>query len=184
MAAEELAHVRIRRRMRAHDERLRREVKAHERVGVPLADPYDVRVVDENGIGHRAIAWQLPFLPRRAVVAGDLTRVPLAHPYPALRVAPHSTGTLTWCGRVENDGAASLALDPTDVTTGERRVVQTSIGADRDAVGPRAPRRVKDRHRAARWIESPVDAVLSGEPERAVAIEDRRVEVCVRTVGR
>src|SRR5438552_11828394 len=135
--------------MRAQDERLRRGVKAHERVGVPLAHPDNIRVVDENRIGHRTVARQLPFLPRRAAVACDLTRVPLAHPYPALRVAPDATGTLTWCRRVENDRAAGLALDSTDVTTGERRVVQTSIGADRDAVRPRAPRLVKDRHRAA-----------------------------------
>src|SRR2546430_12612608 len=95
--------------MRAHDERLGRRVKAHERVAAPLANPYDVRVVDEDGVGHRAVPRQLPFLPRRAVVARDLTRVPLAHPYPALGIAPHPTGALSRGWGCENDRRARLA---------------------------------------------------------------------------
>src|SRR5438477_8595855 len=184
MAPQKLAHVRIRRGMSAHDERLRRGIEPNERVAAPLGHPDSVGIVDIHGVRHRAIAGQLPLLPGIAVEAGDLSRIPFAHPHAAIGVAPDAPRALARRGWHENGCIADLALDAANVTTREGRVVDVPVGAGRDAIWTGPARRVEDRHRAAPRIEPPEDAVLSGEPEGSVPIEGRSIEARVRTVRR
>src|ERR1700732_2032815 len=61
-------------------------------------------------------------------------------------------------------------------TRGEEHLVVRRGG---DAVGAGAARRVEYRHRACFGIEPTIDAVLPGEPEHALAIKARGVEVGV-----
>src|SRR3979411_1827467 len=120
--------------MTAHDECLRRGIEAHERVAAPFGDPHDIGVVDVHGVGHRAIPRQLPLLPGRAVVAGELSRVPLADPNAAFGVTPDAAGALTGRGWCEDGRASGLTFDAADVAPGERRVVDVPVGTDRDPV--------------------------------------------------
>ena len=54
-----------------------------------------------------------------------------------------------------------------------------AIGRICDPVRAGTAGRIENRHRARLGIEPPVDAVLPREPDHALAIENRRVQVCV-----
>src|SRR5438445_11245240 len=144
-----------------------------DRVRAPVREPHGVGLVDEDRIHHRPRPGHLPLTPGVTgwVVHGELTDVPLRDPDPRLGVAPHAARTLTAGRRRENDRPARLLHDPPDVVPRERREVHLAVGARRDPIRAWAAWRVGDRHRAAPRIEAPEDAVLSGEPERAIAIE-------------
>src|SRR5207302_6258941 len=108
VAPQQLGPVRIRRGMTAYDERLRGRIESNERVAAPLGHPDHVGIVDVHGVRHRAIARQLPLLPGVAVVAGELTRIPLAHPDAAFGVAPDAPRALAWGGWDEDGRDAGL----------------------------------------------------------------------------
>src|SRR5882724_9965725 len=118
--------------MRAHDEGLRRRVEADESVGVPLADPDDVGVVDEHRIWLGPAARKHPLFPSGPVVPRELPCVPFAHPDAILRVTPHPPRALTRGWRNKDDRAPGLLHDAADVAARERRVIDLAIRAARD----------------------------------------------------
>src|SRR2546428_724810 len=97
--------------MGAHDERLRRRIKARECIGAPIGDQAVSAVARNPGVGHGVFAGQFPSLPEPSVVAGDLPRAPSAPPAAALRTAPHAGGPLTSRWRDENGRPAGLLDD-------------------------------------------------------------------------
>src|SRR5262249_33169690 len=72
--------------------------------------------------------------------------------------------------------------DARDVRAGERGVVHRTVGGGLNAVGAAAARRLEYFHVAGFRIEAPVDPALPGEPEHALQIERRGVEVGVARV--
>src|SRR3989442_654275 len=157
--------------MRVADPRLRRGIEVRDRVLAPVREPHGVGLVHEDRIDHRARADEAPLAPLLAggVIHPELARVPFRDPHAALRVAPHATCALTAGRRREHDRPAGLLHDPADVAPRERREVHLAVGARRDAVRAGAAWRVGDRHRTAPRIETPKDAALTREPERAGA---------------
>jgi hypothetical protein len=76
------------------------------------------------------------------------------------------------------------AIDPGNVAAGERGVPDVATGGRGDAIGPGTTRRVEDLNPSTGRIQPAVDAGLAGEPEDAVPIERRRVQVGVPPVRR
>ena len=68
-------------------------------------------------------------------------------------------------------------VDVRDVAAGERGVPDVPRRRRRDAVRAATLRVIEDLHRAGRRIEPAEDAGLAREPEDAVGIEDRGVQV-------
>ena len=82
-------------------------------------------------------------------------------------------------------GGATIVASPLtvsilrDVVAGERGVPDLAVRRRGDAVGADALRRLPGVDLAGRRIDAAVDAVLPGEPEDALAVEGRGVEVGV-----
>src|SRR5256884_4368875 len=150
--------------MSADDERFRRGIETHERIGVPFGDPDNVGVIDEHGVRLGPATGELPFFPSSRVVAGQLSRVPFAHPHATPRVTPDAASALARGGRDENARAAGLLHDAPDVAARERCVIDLAIRAARDPVRTCAARSVEYGHRAALRVEATEDPVLAGEP--------------------
>src|SRR5215469_11183518 len=81
--------------------------------------------------------------------------------------------------RFQNSDGPGLEIDLTEIAAGERSEEHLAIRRGGDTVRAGAPRGVEHRHRARFGIEAAVDAVLSREPEHALAIKSGRVEVGV-----
>src|SRR5262249_27836475 len=77
---------------------------------------------------------------------------------------------------VEQGYLGGLHVDRTEITVGERCVIDVAGKRGGDAVRPRAQWRVEDVHLSALRIEPAENPALPGEPEDAVEIEGRRVE--------
>src|SRR5205085_3896947 len=74
---------------------------------------------------------------------------------------------------------AGRGIDARDVIAGERGVPDLARWRGGDAVGAVALRRLPGVDLAGSRIDAAVDAALAGEPERAVLVEGRGVEVRV-----
>ena len=65
-------------------------IEAQHRVCSPVADPHGIGVIDVDSVGLRPVARQTPALPTivPAVVAEEVSAVPIGNPQPAAAVAP------------------------------------------------------------------------------------------------
>src|SRR6266511_5165987 len=183
---EKLAHVGRRARQAHRGEPCGARVEADQRVGAEVAEPHDVARIDEDRIRLRARARELPFAPAAPprIEHPELAGVPLAHPDPAARVRPDTARTLAAGRRAQNRRLSRADVDPTHVAPRERRVVDGAAGRGRDPVRARAPRRVERPYPPDLRIEPPVHAALAGEPEDALSVEGRRVEIRERASTR
>src|SRR5687767_12689982 len=89
-SAEDLAHAGRRAGQHEALELLCRWVEAYQRICTKVAQPDDIAVVHEYGIGLWSLAWQLPFAPGIGgwIVHAQLAGVPLANPHSAARIRP------------------------------------------------------------------------------------------------
>ena len=108
-----------------------------------------------------------------------MPRVPVADPDAPLRVGPHAARTLPARRRLDDGRLAGLDVDARDVAARERRIVDVPAGRRGDAVGSAPPRRLPHPDVVRRGIDAAVDARLAREPDPALPIEGRRVEVRV-----
>ena len=84
----------------------------------------------------------------------------------------------------EDDRSARLAHDAADVAPRERREVDVPVRTSRDAVRTGTAGRIEDRHRSALRIEAAEDSLLTREPEQAVPVKGRSIEVGVGAISR
>src|SRR5262249_961593 len=145
-----------------------------------VREPDDIAVVDVDRVGLRR-PGQAPLAPtpRRGVVARHLAGVPLADPQPPAGVRPDPTCALARRRGASDGGLAGRRVDPGAVASREGRVPDVPARRGGDPVRPDATRRAEDAHRARLGLEPTVDPALAREPEDALAIEGRGVEVCV-----
>src|SRR5215813_13145581 len=115
--------------------------------------------------------------PRLAVVAEEVTAVPAADPDCALAVAPSAPGARVLHWRLQHLGLAGLEIDPAEIAPRERGVEDLAVRRGGNAVGPDTLGRVEHGHCGRFRLEPTIDAILAGEPERALAIESGGVEV-------
>src|SRR5262249_41773825 len=75
------------------------------------ADPHGIGIIDLDSVGLRPVARQMPALPTivLAVVAEEISAVPIGNPQSAAAVAPDSPCALPRHGRVRDRGDAGLA---------------------------------------------------------------------------
>jgi len=100
-------------------------------------------------------------------------------PERAATVAPDPPRALTRHWRLQDRDGAGLKIDLAEIVASERGEEHLAVRRGGDAVGAGAARRVEYRHSACFGIEPTIDAVLPGEPEHALAIKARGVEVGV-----
>jgi hypothetical protein len=96
-----------------------------------------------------------------------------------LGVGPHAPRALVRGRRLDHGRLACRTIDPGDVITGERGVVDVACAGRRDAV--RSPAAWGRPHfdLTRLRLEAAVDPILACEPEHAVAVERGRVQVGV-----
>src|SRR5262249_55406727 len=111
------------------------------------------------------------------IVHGDVAAVPFADPEPALAVGPDATRALLRRRRLDDARRSRRSIDLREVVAGQRHVPDRALWRRRDPIGASAARRLPDLHLFRLGIEAADDAVLAGEPEDALLVEDRRVEV-------
>src|SRR3984893_6935671 len=114
-----------------------------------------------------------------AIVAEEIAAVPAGNPERAAAVAPDTPGALTRHWRLQDRDGVGLGIDLAEIIAGERGEEHLAIRRRGDAVGAGATRCIEHRHPAGFGIEPALDAILPGEPQHALAIETRRVEVGV-----
>ena len=164
----------------------RHRVEAHDRIGQKIAEPDLVLVVDIDRVAAGAALRQRPHLPGLGdrIEAADLAGVPEAHPQQALGIRPDAARADAGLGRRHHHRVAAHGVDLGDVIAGERGVPDLAVRRGGDAVGAGAFRRFPGLDLAGRRIDAAIDAVLPGEPEDALAVEGRGVEVGVREIRR
>ncbi len=179
--AEDLAHIGARFVTDESLEFFGRRIEAVDGVGRPIADPDLVLVVDIDGVAAVLALRQRPHLPRlvERIVAADFAAVPEAHPQQALGIRPDAARTDARLRRRDHQRVAADRVDPGDVIAGERGVPDFALRRRGDAVGADALRRLPRINLAGRRIDTAIETVLAGEPEDALAIEGRGVEVGV-----
>src|SRR5262249_22488873 len=114
-----------------------------------------------------------------AVVAEQITSIPPADPEGAAAVAPDTPRPLARHRRLQDRDGTGFMIDVAEIAAGERCEEHLAIRRRGNAVGAGAARRVVHRHRTRFGIEPAIDPVLPGEPENALTIKARRVEVGV-----
>ena len=112
------------------------------------------------------------------VVTEKIPAIPAGDPQRAAAVAPNAACALARHRRLQDSDPASLEIDLTEVVAGKRGEEHLAIGRICNPVRAGTAGRIEDRHRARLGIEPPVDAVLPREPDHALAIENRRVQIC------
>ena len=127
----------------------------------------------------RSVAWQMPSPP--IFCLGVVTeKIPLFQP--VIHSAPRlslQTRRAPWRGTGGSDGPASLEIDLTEVVPGKRGEEHLAIERICNPVRTGTAGRIEDRHRARLRDRAGRHAVLPREPDLALAIENRRVQVCV-----
>ena len=163
----------------------RRRIEAEDRVAAEVAQPDLVAIVDVDRVGLGVVARQLPRAPGRlgGVVHRDVAAQPFADPDAALAVAPDPARALARRRRLDDRRLAGRAVDAGDERAGERAPPDVAAAAScRCRTGRcRAARPYRDAAGLGRDLAD--EAALAGEPEVAVAIEGRGVEVRVRRAG-
>src|SRR5215472_14260405 len=156
-------------------------IKAQNGIRTPVADPYRVVLVNIDGVGLWPVARQVPACPTLgpAVKTEEIAAVPTGDPESAVAVAPDPAGALARHRRFQNSDGPGLGIDLTEIAAGERSEEHLAVRRGGNTVRSGAARGVVHRHGARFGIEAAVDAVLSGEPEHALAIKSCRIEVGV-----
>src|SRR5574341_120679 len=177
--AEKLAHPGIFTIARKAREYTALRIKTHDGIGPEIRQPDIIVLVHIHGINARGVSGKLPASPAIAlrIVDAHLARVLLADPDPSRGVGPDTPGALIFCRRLDHSGLSSGWNDPRDVAAGERGIVDIATRRCRDAVGAPAPGRVEHVNAPCLWIKTAVHAALSGEPEDAVPVKGRGIEV-------
>ena len=156
-------------------------VEAQDGVGEQIAEPDLVLVVDIDRVAAGFAPRQAPHFPGLGdrIEAADFAGVPEAHPQQALGVRPDAARTDAGLRRRHHQCIAAHGVDLDDVIAGERGVPDIAARRGGDAVRSDALRRLEGVDLAGRRIDAAIDAVLPGEPEDALAIEGRGVEIGV-----
>src|SRR5439155_10576119 len=81
--------------------------------------------------------------------------------------------------RVEHGDGGAIEVDSTDVAPRQRCEIDATIRRGSYAVGAEAARRAPGLDLAGGWVKPSVEAVLPGEPEHALVIERRGVQIRV-----
>src|SRR4051812_49402811 len=160
-------------------------IETYDGIGGEVGEPDDVGVVDVDGIGAWPLARQLPLLPAAVsrVVHRDVPAVPFADPQPALAVGPHAARALLRRRRLDDAGRPARCVDLGEIVAGQRHVPDRALRRGGDAVGPGTARRIPRLHVLGLGIEAADDAGLPGEPQHALGVEGRGVEVGARLAG-
>src|SRR5690606_18257072 len=116
---------------------------------------------------------------RHGVVEREVAAVPLGDPQAPAAVGPDAARALPLRLGLVNFRLAALRIDTGDIAAGKRGEPDLAVGRRRDAIGTAAAWRLEYPHLLGARIEAAVDAVLAGEPQRAVAAEGGGVEVAV-----
>src|SRR5574341_2413316 len=102
-------------------ELIRGRIEADDGVAAEITQPHDVAIIDENGVGGRICAGELPLSPPAAfrIIHSKLSRGPFADPDPALRIGPDPPGTLTRGRRLDDGRGSRREIDAGDVVAGQ-----------------------------------------------------------------
>src|SRR5262245_45818639 len=110
---------------------------------------------------------------------GDLAGVPFGNPQAPGRVGPDPARALSGGRWLDDRRLVRRPVDLRDVAARERRVPDIAHGCGGNAVRPATARRVERLDLALGRVKAAVHAWLAGEPQDAIAVERRRVEVRV-----
>src|SRR6185503_2514028 len=182
-ATEQLADRGVGLRVWIRGELLGVRIESDDGVRAEVGEPHDVLVIDVHRVRHR-VAGELPLAssPSRSALRlehADLAGIPLTDPDTVVGSTPHPTRALISGGQVERCRAHRLDIDVRNVAARERCVEHRAVRAGRDAVWPRSTWSLQNRDGAV--LQVAVEAVLPGEPYRAVPVERRGVEIDVRS---